>query len=291
MSVDFFCRSRRWPLALGMMVALLAALPARAGESARFDPLLARPPELDQRKLLPGDDQAMVCTTSSFAPGKVLTLADAVDLALCHQPQVQAGWASIKLQAAQLGEARAAYLPTLGAGASRYRDSSSSEAGGTTRSVSTLYATLTWRLLDFGGRSANQRAADVLLQAASASQDATLQKAMGSAVGLYYDAHAARAAVQARERALQLARQVLETAIKREQRGVGALPETLQARSYVAKAELELTRAQGQHKRSLVALAVGLGLLDEAGDTPALTLSSEVEEDPLGLEQNLPCRH
>ena len=35
-------------------------------------------------------------------------------------------------------------------------------------------------------------------------------------------------------------------------------------------------------------LAVGLGLLDEAGDVPVITLSSETEEDPLGLEQNLP---
>lgn len=279
---------QRWPLALGMAATLLAASPVCSGEPARFDPLLARPPELDHGKVLPGDQQAMVCTSSSFVPGKVLTLADAVDLALCHQPQVQATWASIKLQAAQLGEARAAYLPTLGAGASRYRDSASSEQGSSSRSVNTLYATLTWRLLDFGGRSANQRAADVLLQAALASQDATLQKAMAGAVGLYYDAHSARATQQARERSLQLARQVLETAIKREQRGVGALPETLQARSFVAKAELELARATGQHKRSLVALAVGLGLLDEAGDAPALSLSTEVEEDPLGLEQNLP---
>lgn len=288
MSADLVPRCPHWLAALATVAALLATLPARSGEPAPFDPLLARPPELDRGKLLPGDEQGMVCTSSSFVPGKVLTLADTVDLALCHQPQVQATWASIKLQAAQLGEARAAYLPTLNAGASRYRDGINSEQGSSTRSVGTLYATLTWRLLDFGGRSANQRAADVLLQAALASQDAALQKAMAAAVGLYHDAHSARAAEQARERALELARQVLATAIKREQRGVGALPETLQARSFVAKAELELARAIGQHKRSLVALAVGVGLLDQAGDVPVLTLSSEVEEDPLGLEQNLP---
>lgn len=111
---------------------------------------------------------------------------------------------------------------------------------------------------------------------------------MANAVGLYYDAHSARAAQQSRERSLAFARQILDTAYKRELRGVGSLPETLQARTFVARAELEVARAIGQHKRSLVALAVGLGLLDEAGDAPAITLSSEVEEDPLGLEQNLP---
>ncbi|WP_039785501.1 TolC family protein [Herbaspirillum huttiense] len=287
MSVDDSLRPRHAVTALILMVSLLAA-PTGAAPPARFDPLLARPPELDKGKILPGDDRPTGCATSPFTPGKVLTLVDAVDLALCHQPQVQASWAAIKLQSSQLGEARAAYLPTLGAGVGQYRESATSDQGSSKRSIGTLYATLTWRLLDFGGRSANQRAADVLLQAASASQDATLQKAMGNAVGLYYDAHSARAAQQSRERSLALARQILEAAIKREQRGVGALPETLQARTFVARAELELARAIGQHKRALVALAVGLGLLGESEDVPALTLSSEVEEDPLGLEQNLP---
>ncbi|WP_413456976.1 TolC family protein [Herbaspirillum huttiense] len=287
MSVDDSLRTRRAVTALMLMAWLLAAT-AGAAELARLDPLLARPPELDKRKILPGDDQPMACATSTFAPDKVLTLVDAVDLALCHQPQVQASWAAIKLQSSQLGEARAAYLPTLGAGVGQYRESATSDQGSSKRSIGTLYATLTWRLLDFGGRSANQRAADVLLQAASASQDATLQKAMGNAVGLYYEAHSARAAQQSRERSLALARQILEAAIKREQRGVGAMPETLQARTFVARAELELARAIGQYKRSVVVLAVGLGLLDEAGDVPVITLSSETEEDPLGLEQNLP---
>ena len=287
MSVDDSLRPRHAVTALILMVSLLAA-PAGAAPPARFDPLLARPPELDKGKILPGDDRPTGCATSPFTPDKVLTLVDAVDLALCHQPQVQASWAAIKLQSSQLGEARAAYLPTLGAGVGQYRESATSDQGSSKRSIGTLYATLTWRLLDFGGRSANQRAADVLLQAASASQDATLQKAMGNAVGLYYDAHSARAAQQSRERSLALARQILEAAIKREQRGVGALPETLQARTFVARAELELARAIGQYMRSVVMLAVGLGLLDEAGDVPVITLSSETEEDPLGREQNLP---
>ncbi|RAM64976.1 TolC family protein [Herbaspirillum rubrisubalbicans] len=294
MNVDAVARRLLAAVALstpGWLAVLVATMPAPAhsAEPQHFDPLLARPPELDKGKLLPGDDQMLVCQSTSFRPDKVLNLADALDLALCYQPQIQASWAAIKLQAAQLGEARAAYLPSLSAGASQYRDHSSSTQGSSKRSIGTLYATLTWRLLDFGGRTANQRAADVLLQAALASQDATLQKAMANAVGLYYDAHSARAAQQARERSLALARQVLETAIKREQRGVGALPETLQARTFVARAELELARAIGQHKRALVALAVGLGLLGESEDVPTLTLSSEIEEDPLGLEQNLPA--
>ncbi len=39
-----------------------------------------------------------------------LTLSEAMDVAICHNPQLQGTWAAIKVQAAALGEARAAYL-------------------------------------------------------------------------------------------------------------------------------------------------------------------------------------
>ncbi|MFS2117917.1 TolC family protein, partial [Herbaspirillum frisingense] len=77
-----------------------------------------------------------------------------------------------------------------------------------------------------GARAANRRAADALLEAAAASHDATLQKAMANVIGLYFDARSSQASEQARAQSEALARQVLETALKREQRGVGSRPET-----------------------------------------------------------------
>ena len=275
---------------LPLLLCLCASCVSAAGPSRSIgDPLLAYPPDLVAGKLLPGDDEVPPCRPGPAVAPKVLSLADAVDLALCHQPQVQAAWANVKIQAGQVGEARAASLPTINAGATRQSSASSSELGSSERNVNTLYATLTWRLLDFGGRSANQRAADALLQAASASRDATVQKTMSSVVGQYYEAMSARASHQAREKGEALSRQMLEIALRREQRGAGSLQETLQARTYVAKAEMERTRAAGQYKKSLVALAVSVGLQGEAEDAPQFALTTEPDQDPIGLEHSLPA--
>jgi outer membrane protein len=164
---------------MGMLAALLAAMPACNGEPAPFDPCwrgrlnwtAASCCRAMSRAWL---HQQQLWSRQGTDPGRrggSGALPPAPGAGHLGQHQTAGG---------ATGEARAAYLPTLNAGASRYRDGISAEQGSSTRSVGTLYATLTWRLLDFGGRSANQRAADVLLQAASASQDATLQKAMAA---------------------------------------------------------------------------------------------------------------
>jgi len=91
------------------------------------DPLLARPPQLEQATVLPGDTQAASCAADMhdhLDHGQPLTLSVAVDLALCHHPEVQGAWASIKIQAAQVGAARASYLPALNMGMSRSRQKS-----------------------------------------------------------------------------------------------------------------------------------------------------------------------
>ncbi|WP_376767458.1 TolC family protein [Paludibacterium denitrificans] len=44
-----------------------------------------------------------------------IDLATAVDQALCHNPQSQSAWASIRAQAMQVGVAESAYLPTISA--------------------------------------------------------------------------------------------------------------------------------------------------------------------------------
>jgi len=47
-----------------------------------------------------------------------LTLLDAVERALCRNPQTRQAWANVKVQAAALGTSRAAYLPSLTAAGS-----------------------------------------------------------------------------------------------------------------------------------------------------------------------------
>lgn len=232
------------------------------------DPLLARPPELDHGKPLPGDSEVQPCDQNQTLSDKTLTLSEAIDIALCHHPQVNAAWARIKIQAAQVGQARSSYLPTINAGV-RYQQEKTRQPDSTLfrddehRGRSEYY-TLTWRLLDFGGRDANRRLSDALLEGALASHDAALQKTMGTAITAYFEAQTAAAQREARERNETLARQIVETTLKRTAKGVAAQSDMLQAQTALAKAELEHVRAVGQHEKSLVALSIALGMQGRA---------------------------
>lgn len=246
------------------------------------DPLLSRPPQLDRTTVLPGDAQAAGCMgdiNDHLDRQQALTLSAAVDLGLCHHPQVQSAWASIKLQAAQVGAARAAYLPTVNMGMSRSRQKNSSSESrfsiNSDRITDSRYLTLTWRLLDFGTRDANRRAANAALEAALASHDAVLQKTLAQIIGAYFDAQSAKADRDAKEKSEALARYTWDTAKKREARGAGAQTDTLQARTAHAKAELERSRAIGRYRKSLSELVVTLGLPVPMSATQELLLAPD----------------
>lgn len=230
------------------------------------DPLLARPNVLDRSATLPGDATSLVCAPLSPEIQNFkypLALDTAVDIALCHNPQVKAAWAAIKVQAGALGEARAAYMPTLNATVSKLHNATSypnSNLPDAYNDGKTKYANLTWRLFDFGTRSANLESANQLLIAALASHDAALQKVLTSVVGAYFDAMTAQATLKAKTQAVELATGTWQTTQRRETRGIAAVSDTLQAGAARAKAQLALSRAQGdvQKTRSVLMYAMGL---------------------------------
>lgn len=234
------------------------------------DPLFTRPDVLELGATLPGDTSALTCGSQiqSFNESKEhllepLALATAVDMALCRNPQIKAAWAAIKLQAGAVGEARAAYLPTLNATVSKLHNVTSYPDGNLPDVLNegrTKYANLTWRLFDFGTRSANREAANQLLVAALASHDAALQKVLTSVVGAYFDAVTAQATWRTKTQAVEFAAGTLQTSQRREARGVAALSDTLQAQTALAKAKLAMSRAQGdvQKTRSVLLYAMGL---------------------------------
>jgi outer membrane protein len=175
-------------------------------------------------------------------------LAEAVDLALCHNPQVQMAWAATKLQAALLGESRAAWLPTANATISDLHNRTTyptAPALDSSSSGRTAYAAVTWRIFDFGARAADQQSASRLLDAALANHDAALQKALSGVIQAYFDAVSTRAAMRSRNDATKYAQQTLEATDRREARGAAAAGDSLQARAALAKARLAGQRAIG----------------------------------------------
>ncbi|WP_321945846.1 TolC family protein [Paraburkholderia sp. J10-1] len=280
--------SRRIVLAAMAAVGICVSVqPALAGSSWGIpdiieDPLLTRPPMLETGASLPGDSAPVICPAQAAVPDP-LRLADAVDIALCQDPQVKAAWANIKLQSASVGEARAAYLPTLtGSVSGQHTDTrypTFPSANSNVRGYSS-YAALNWRLFDFGERAANRVAANDLLGAALASYNASLQKTLAATVQAYFDALTAQAAYRARTQASHFANQTLQAAQRREARGATGRSDTLQAQTAFARAQLAEQRSAGDADRTLATLVYTLGL--PAGTPVRLSM-----EDPVPAKQDI----
>jgi outer membrane protein len=199
----------------------------------------------------------------ALTPGGPLSLAQAMQTALCLNPQARAAGAAIRVQASAVGEARAAYFPKLNIGVNRlfsrtaYTDSDlpDDDRVGTNRSVN-----LTWRLYDFGARGASLDVAHQLLRAATASRDATLQKLLAAVVETYFDAVTTQATHGARVEAVRLARSTLAATERREALGAAAGSDVLQARAALARAQLAAQRARGEQVKAASVLAYVMGL-------------------------------
>jgi len=231
------------------------------------DPLWSMPEALGQGVQLPGSTSPLVCRDARD-PAAELTLVDAVHLALCANPRVQAAWIAIKTQASSLGLARSAYLPKVNASARRLRDTtwtgSAEQAAPTERRGTSASLSLVWRLLDFGARSGNVQTANDLVAAALATHDAALQQTMAAVIQAYFDAQAAQALLSGRQKSLDVARSTLDAARRRQAAGPGSASESLQAKTAMARAMLEVGRAEGGLAQAKVALAQAVGIPAES---------------------------
>ena len=137
-------------------------------------------------------------------PSQPLLLQEAVDRALCHNPKTRQAWVRIRVDMAEVGFARTAYLPTLTATWQGLRSQSSTTVSQQPQLDSTLHAasqtqslSLNWLLYDFGGRSAGLSAAKALLLAAQATHESALQASIFELMQAYYATQYAEGALAA----------------------------------------------------------------------------------------------
>ncbi|HEX6733168.1 MAG TPA: TolC family protein [Azonexus sp.] len=196
---------------------------------------------------------AAPCATA--LPASPLTAIDAVDLALCNNPQTREVWAAARAQAALVGVAQSAWLPYLDGrlGVSR----NFADRGTIDQRDAAL--TLSWLLLDFGQRAANSESARQLLAAAAATQGSTVQALFLAALQSYYNAQAVRAAVISTGEAERSARESFAAADARYKAGVGTPADRLQAQTALSQATLNRIRAEGEARNALGALANVMG--------------------------------
>jgi outer membrane protein len=215
---------------------------------------------------------APVLKNASCEPESVarpLELEDVMLQAVCTNPQARQTWADARAQAAQVGVAEAAYLPTLSASTGIERDRVATtyavpNFGPYTQSQGTTsrYASvdLNWVLFDFGQRSAGVRQARALLAAANSTHDDMLQTVLLNAAQAYYDLQDAQAAEAAAHAAEDAAQESFDEAKARHDAGAGALAAQLQAQTTYRRAMLDRVTAQGDVEAARGSLAAAMGL-------------------------------
>ncbi|KVD38939.1 channel protein TolC [Burkholderia sp. ABCPW 11] len=207
---------------------------------------------------------------SPIPDDRPLELDDAILQAICTHPQARQAWANARAQAAAVGIAEAAYLPTLNGTAGVQRDTlsttydysalglgSQSQSQKSTSKYGTL--NLSWVLLDFGKRGAALRRARALLAAANDAQSDALQTVFFNAAQAYYAVQSARASVDAAKQAERIASDSLAAATAKHDGGAGTLSDQLQAQTLYRRAVLDRVGAEGDAQVAAGALAVAMG--------------------------------
>ncbi|WP_116136186.1 TolC family protein [Trinickia diaoshuihuensis] len=240
------------------ILAFLPTLPALA-----FDPLLS------EGTVAPTPAGGMLAQPSYCDFGQLgvpLTLPEAVGRTLCHSPKTREAWASVKAQAAAVGIARAAYLPTLSGNWQGVRDRSETNVSGlpqfsskSTANVQSESTTLSWVLFDFGSRSAALSNANASLAAAKATQDATLQTAFDDVAKDYYAVQAAQGALQVASDIERMTHDSMIAAQARVDRGVAPITDALQAQTDHDEAVFNLAKARGDAQTTIGTLASEMG--------------------------------
>jgi len=260
------------------MSATMLATEAQAFDPAdpfNTDAITPQPPRLQ----LPAETTFTPCRT--FPADATYGVLEVVDQALCHNPKTREAWASARIQAAELGTARAAYLPDLDGKIA----ATHSRTDGDSTDQRTAALTLSWLLYDFGARDANLENARQLLLAASSTLDATVQTIFLTALQSYYNAQAARAALKAAQESEKASRESLTAAETRYRVGKATPADRLQAQTAWSQAVLARIKAEGTVKTTRGTLANVMGLdasaslrLDETPQaTPATTFERDVD--------------
>lgn len=243
----------------GLCITALLALSVAARPVSAADPFgtetLAPP-----NQGVPWSSGAGACPRQASTTGP-LTLAGVIERALCSNPQTRQSWTAARIQAAQVGRSRAAYLPevTIGgqadAGRTWLRDGSTFS-----QESASAAATVSYLLFDFGARDANLDNARQLLEAANWSHNAVLQSVFLAAIQSYYQLFAAGANVEAALEAEKASEESLKAAETRYRVGAGTPADRLQAKTAYSQARLTRTRAEGERRTAAGVLANAIGL-------------------------------
>ena len=195
-------------------------------------------------------------------PPAALTLSQAIDVALCRNPATRAAWAAARMQAASLGVAEGAYLPSISTTGTYNRLSGEITPGtitATEQDGKSVVASLSWTLIDFGARHSEVSNARSLLAAAAHTGSATAQRTVAEVVLAYYSVIATEQAVAANQQTEANTAKSLEIARALRGGGAASLADVMQAETAYQQSVYSRIQAGNAAAASHASLAVLLG--------------------------------
>ncbi len=216
----------------------------------------------DSREL----EMGAVLAPATTAPRGKLDVGGAVDLAMRNEPRMRGAWLRARAAAARLGVSKAGYYPQVDVGATGSYVHQTAQGGRVSFTQGTVgpYAKLSWLLLDFGARAANEDAEMAAVVAANGVHGAAIQDHVLAVVDAYYRCVSAEALVRAADADVQSAKLSLDAATALHSAGKADLGDVLQAQTALSRARIAHSSVQGQAQVMRGSLAAQLGLTPDA---------------------------
>ncbi|MDZ4141290.1 MAG: TolC family protein [Methylotenera sp.] len=225
-----------------------------------------------------------VCTASHY--DDALTLAAVAEAALCNNPQTREAYANARVQAAQVGIAKSAYLFSVNDNVSGSLNRASPEQPNRSNPFSNFNNNIvaSYLLYDFGNRDANLENAHQLLQAASATQNSIVQSVLLNAIQAYYLVQAGIAALDAAHETERASEESFKAAEARYKAGLATPSDKLQAQTLFAQNTLTRITAEGTLKTAYGTLANVMGL---AANQPLKLISGNSTLPQQNIDQDI----
>src|ERR1700722_18020819 len=216
--------------------------------------------------------------------GNQYDLPALIDIALSNNPDTRVTWDQARAAAAAYGASRAPYYPLVGTqipgGYERELFQLPTQNAVLKQWQITPMIEFTYTLLDFGRRDAGAAAARAQLAAANFSFNRKLQDVVFATQRSFYSIGAAKAAVQAAEQNVELAKTDDDAVSRRVDLGLSTEPELLLSRQRVAQSQYDLASAHLLVREAQANMAVALGV---AANTPLDVPSLDSIPIPAGL--------
>jgi len=188
-----------------------------------------------------------------------VTLAQLLNTALDINPKTQAAWERARAAASEWGAARGSYYPTVSADMNGSGGKFFQTLGLFQGVYGSMGVSLSYLLLDFGGREAGAESARQALIAANWNHNQSIQDLLRDVPQAYYRYIGNKARMRASEVSLNEALTSLRSTEQRKKAGVSTIADVLQARAKADQVRLDLVANRGavQVSRGQLATAVG----------------------------------